>query len=108
MAKNFVKECDRLTDPSLASAVTSGEAVAIGDTLGIASCDGEIGDAVDFMIKGGFTLPAVSADVLAIGAIVNWSAANGVQLLTGDLDGSCRVMEASGNGDTTVVVEINP
>ncbi len=112
MATNYVQ--DGTVMPFTASgAVSSGDPVVIGGLLGVALADvadTEVGQA---SIEGVFSLPKVSAAVIAAGERVQWDvSATGIEdaaatPATGDLVNVGIAMEAAGNGVTTIAVKLN-
>src|SRR5690606_26913440 len=53
-------------------AVTSGDGALIGNIFGVAAGDAAEGAEVDLVTIGVFTLPKVSTDAIAVGAVVYW------------------------------------
>lgn len=105
--ENYVQNGDVI--PFTAGAtITSGQVVAIGNILGVACSDVANGAAGLARIRGVFTVPKVSAAVIAAGESLTWdvSAAafddNAATPATGDLTGAPAVaFEAAGNGVTS-------
>ena len=79
--KNYVQKGENITVTAPA-ATTSGEGVLIGNLFGIAAGDAAIGEDLDLVTVGVFAMPKVSTDVLAVGDLVYWDAAN--SLVTAD------------------------
>lgn len=73
--KNYVQKGDNIT-VTAAAVATSGQGVLIGNLFGIAAGDAAIGEDLDLVTVGVFTMPKVSTDVLAVGDLVYWDAAN--------------------------------
>ena len=110
MATNFVQEGE-VIDHTAAANITSGQVVRIGQLLGVALTDIANGDTGSVQIKGVFTVPKVSAAVIAKGDTLTWDASAGAfddQLATpatGDVTGAPAVaLEAGTNGMTTLKV----
>jgi len=61
----------------LAATISSGDALQIGDMLGVASVDGISGQTIAFRVMEVFNLPKTTAQVLAQGDVVNWDASAG-------------------------------
>ena len=61
----------------LAADIQSGDALQIGDLLGVASVDGLSGETIAFRVMEVFNLPKVTAQVIAQGDVVNWDASAG-------------------------------
>lgn len=90
------------------AAVVSGQAVKIGNLLGVAATDGAANETVEYAISDVYELPKTSADVVAIGALVYWNAAAGeiTTVATGNLEAG-RAYAAAGAGATKVQVLLN-
>jgi len=69
--KNFVSEGKTL-ELAHTSAVTSGEPILIGTVLGVALQAYDADQEGVFVMEGVFTLPAVSASVIAVGGACYW------------------------------------
>ena len=67
-----------------AAAATSGDGVLINDLFGIAAGDAAIGEALDLVTVGVFTMTKVGTDAFAVGEPVYWDDAAG--LVTSDDD----------------------
>lgn len=107
--KNFIQPGNSI-DVQAPSAVSSGDGVLVGAALfGVAVTDAENGADVTIEVEGVFELPKLSADVMAVGALVNWNNSNKeMQILTSTLDGAAIVLEAAGNGILVVKVKLVP
>lgn len=112
MATNYKQPGKVITWTNGGSAVVSGQVVKIGQILGVAlgaiagSASGEV------QIEGVFSVPKVSAAVIAQGEALTWdvSAAafddNLATPATGDVTGPPAVaFEAAGNGVTSMLVK---
>lgn len=89
------------------SAVASGEAVQIGDILGVAVKDYEANEEGIYDVEGVFELTKVTTDVLAIGTIIFWD--NTAKKITSTASTNKPVgyvWKAAGNGDTSVRVSL--
>lgn len=99
-------------------AITSGQVVVMGHTLGVALKSGGAGETVPVAIEGVFELPKVSGAVFVQGEklIFDVSAASGAGEFddsaatpaTGDITGGAVAMRAGGNGETTCLVKLTP
>ena len=81
--RNYVQPGENITITATAAA-TSGEGVLIGNLFGIAAGDAAIGEALDLVTVGVFTMPKVSTDALAVGDAVYWD--DTAKLATADDD----------------------
>ena len=107
--RNYVQKGENIT-VTAAAAATSGEGVLIGNLFGIAAGDAAIGEALDLVTVGVFTMPKVSTDVLAVGDMVYWDAANSL-VTADDASGANELIglavTAAGNPSGTVNVRLN-
>lgn len=81
--KNYVQKGENIT-VTAAAAATSGDGVLINDLFGIAAGDAAIGEALDLVTVGVFTMTKVGTDAFAVGEPVYWDDAAG--LVTSDDD----------------------
>ena len=107
---NYVQKGE-VIDFVAAADVVSGQVVAIGNILGVACAAVANGATGKAAIRGVFTVPKVSAAVIANGESLTWdvSAAafdvNAATPATGDITGAPAVaFEAAGNGVTSMKV----
>lgn len=113
MADNYVGEGKTIQwTNGTGSAVVSGQVVAIGSILGVALVDIAAGASGSVAIDGIFTVPKVTAAVIAQGESLVWdvSAAkfddNAATPATGDISGAPAVaMEAGTSSMTTLKVK---
>ncbi|MEG1799841.1 MAG: DUF2190 family protein [Synergistaceae bacterium] len=73
--KNYVSKGE-VIKATLSSAVTSGSAVLIGDTLAIACGTYGANEAGEYLISGIVTVPATSTDTFTVGGKVYWDDTN--------------------------------
>lgn len=112
MATNFIQDGDIITwTNGTGSAVVSGQVVAIGNILAVALVDIANGASGSVKTRGVFTVPKVSAAVIAAGESLTWdvSAAkfddNAATPATGDITGApAYAVEAAGNAVTSLKV----
>lgn len=114
MATNYVNAGDVVTYSNSGSAISAGDVVKVGQQIGIALVDiAATSGTGSVALSGVFTVPKVSAAVIAQGESVIWDASAGAfddNLATpasGDVSGCCVAMEAAGNGVTTIDVKLN-
>jgi predicted RecA/RadA family phage recombinase len=90
------------------AAVVSGQAVKIGNLLGVAATDGAANEAVEYAIAGVYELPKTSADVVGIGALLYWNdtAKEITTTATGNLEAG-RAYAAAAAGVTSVRLLLN-
>jgi len=112
MAKNYVQPGEVIDWTNGGSAVVSGQVVAIGKILGVALVDIAGGATGSVQITGVFTVPKVSAAVIAAGENLTWDASaaafddNAATPATGDVTGPpALAFEAAGNGVTSMKVK---
>ncbi len=67
--KNFVQPGKQITIPA-PEAITSGQVVTLGGLVGIAAGSAAVGETVDVVLEGVFSVPKVSANVFSVGATV--------------------------------------
>lgn len=109
MATNYVQPGEVIDwTNGTGSAVSAGAVVAVGQMLGIALVDIANGATGSVRIRGVFTVPKVSAAVIAAGESLVWDVSAGAfddNLATpasGDISGPPAVaVEAAGNGVTS-------
>ena len=107
--KNYVQPGESIT-LTAAAAAASGEGVLVGSLFGIASGDAAIGDKLVLTTKGVFTMPKVSTDVMAVGAVVYWDDSAGLVTTEDDTGTNPRVglaVTAAGNPSGTVNVRLD-
>ena len=112
MATNFVQAGDVINwTNGTGSAVVAGQVVAIGQTLGVALVNIAAAAAGSVSIRGVYTVPKVTAAVIAAGESLVWdvSAAkfddNVATPATGDISGpAAMAFEAAGSSATTLKV----
>jgi len=97
------------------SAISSGDVVIMGDTIGVALVDIAASTGVgQVAIEGEFALTALTGAVIAVGERVMWDATgsafddSAATAATGDIVGGAIATGASGNGDVVVNVRLTP
>lgn len=92
---------------TLTAATTSGTGLLIGSILGVAVTSGAIGDVVAHKVEGVFTLPKLTADVVAQGAKLYWDNTNKRLTTTASTHAEAGVAFAAATGtDTTVQIKL--
>jgi predicted RecA/RadA family phage recombinase len=112
MAKNYVQPGKVLTwTNGTGSAVSSGDVVAMGNTLGVALEDIANNASGSVAIRGVYTVPKVSGAVIAQGESLTWDVSagafddNAASPGTGDITGApATAAEAAGSGVTELAV----
>lgn len=110
---NSVNAGETLTYTNSGSAINSGSVVVVGQQVCVALVDIPNGGTGTLAAKGRFTLPKVSAAVIAQGESVIWDASesafedNQATPATGDVSGCCVAAEAAGDGDTSIDILLN-
>ena len=112
MATNYVQAGDTIDWANgSGSAVSSGDVVAMGQTLGVALVDIANGASGAVAIKGVFTVAKVSAAVIAQGESLTWDSSvaafddNAATAATGDITGAAAMAaESAGNAVTMINV----
>lgn len=112
MSTNFVQEGHVIDwTNGTGSAVASGQVVRIGQILGVALVAIAAGAVGAVSRRGVYTVPKVSAAVIAMGESLTWDASaaafddNAATPATGDVQGPPAVaFEAAGNGVTSLKV----
>lgn len=107
MAKNFIQPGDVL-DHVATAALASGEAFLIGSRLAVALGDAAIGDTVAVAVKGVYSVPKLSTDVIPQGTPIYWDDTNNRLTLT-DTSNTLAgyAASAAASGDTTVNIALN-
>jgi predicted RecA/RadA family phage recombinase len=95
-----------------AAAISSGDVVQVGQILGVALVDIAIGESGSVQIDGVFTVPKVTAAVIAQGESLTWDVSAGkfddnlATPATGDVTGApALAFEAAGNTATELAVK---
>lgn len=111
MATNYEQE-GKVIQHTAGADIASGQVVAIGNMLGVALAAIANGAVGQVQLEGVFTVPKVSAAVIAKGESLTWdvSAAafddNLATPATGDITGAAAfAFEAAGNGVTSIAVK---
>ncbi len=101
-------------DHTPGSAVSSGDVVELGNTIGVALTDIAAGATGAVAVEGVFTLPKVSAAVFAQGEKLIWDTSAGAfddssaTPATGDITGAAVAVIAGANTETTCTVKLTP
>jgi predicted RecA/RadA family phage recombinase len=110
--KNHV-QTGRMMTIIAAATLTSGQVVAVGQLIGIASKDAAIGEEVELAMDGVYEVPKVSGAVIAQGESLTWDASaaafddNLATPAAGDIQGPPAVAwKAAGNGVLTMLARI--
>lgn len=107
MATNFIRDGATIRHTET-PAVSSGEGVIIGAMLGVAINDIAANTEGEYSVMGVYEMPKLTANVMAVGDVVNWNDSNKeFQNATSDLDGVGVVWKASDGSTTTVQVKLN-
>jgi len=111
MASNFVESGD-IRQHTAAAAISSGDVVVIGQTLGVALVDLAIGETGSVAMSGVFTVPKVTAAVISDGEDLTWDVSagkfddNAATPASGDVTGPPAVAWGSyTSSDTTMQVK---
>lgn len=105
--KNFVQAGSNLT-LTAAAVITSGQMVKVGAIVGVAAGSAAIGQDVDLVVTGVFTLPKVAIDDMAVGDLVYWD--DTAKLVTKTSAGNTKIgaaVAAAGNPSGSVRVRLN-
>jgi predicted RecA/RadA family phage recombinase len=105
--KNFVQPGETISLASPA-AVISGAGLLVGSLFGVASGNAAIGETVDLVTRGVFTLPKVSAQAQTLGAKLYWDDA--AKLVTTVSAGNTLIgvaVEVAPNPSPTATVRLN-
>jgi predicted RecA/RadA family phage recombinase len=100
--KNRIQEGDVLALTTPSGGVTSGQAILVGVILAIAVADYAQTVVGQYYVRGVFSVPKLSTDVVAEGVILYWDDTN--KRLTVTASGNTKVgyaTAAAGNGATT-------
>ena len=113
MATNKVQDGKTVNYSNSGSAISAGDVVVIGEQIGVAIVDIANGATGEVAMEGVFTVPKVSAAVIAKGESVIYDVSagefddNAATPATGDVSGCCVAWEAAGNGVTSIAVKLN-
>lgn len=106
--KNAVSHGNVLSYTAAAAAVASGAMVLLGSRVGVAVADIALNATGSVQVVGEFTIPKLSTDVVAQGALLYWDNTN--KRLTTTASGNTLAgfaTAASGSGNGTVNIKIN-
>jgi predicted RecA/RadA family phage recombinase len=104
--KNFIQPGVNLTLPAPYNLI-SGDPAKVGEIFGVASQDAPIGNNVDLVTEGVFTLTKVSANAFTLGQKAYWDDA--ARLITTTASGNSLIgvaVEATTAGNATVAVKL--
>lgn len=108
--KNY-EQAGKVMTITAAATFASGQVVAIGNTLGVATGDIANGAKGEIALEGVFRVPKVTGAVIATGESVLWDASAGAfddnlaAPAAGDIGGAAAMaFEAAGNGVTTIAI----
>lgn len=107
--KNYVQKGENITVTASAAA-TSGSIVQVGALIGVAAGDAAIGEDLDLVTVGCFTLPKVSTDAVAVGDVLYFDAGNDVVTTDDNSSANDRIgvaITAAANPSGTVVVRLD-
>lgn len=114
MATNYVYSgCTVDYTNGTGSDISSGDVVVIGQQIGIAKVDIADGATGSVELDGVFTVPKVSAAVIAQGESVIYDVSasafddNAATPATGDVSACCVAVEAKGTSTTSIKVKLN-
>lgn len=112
MSSNYQQPGEVIDYTNAGTAIAAGDVVRIGKILGVALVDIANGATGSVQISGVFTVPKVSAAVIAQGENLTWDASaaafddNAATPATGDVTGAPAVaFEAAGAGVTSMAVK---
>ena len=114
MTKLYVARGEGYMYTNGGAAISSGDVVIVDGLIGVASVDIAATTGTGWVhTQGVFTLPKVSAAVIAAGEEVRWDNSNSafddknLSLASNDISGAAAwAVEAAGNGATTVKVNL--
>ena len=114
MATNFVQDGNVIDYSNSGSAISSGDLVVMGETLGVALVDIAATTGTGAVaVTGVYNFAKVSGAVIAQGESLTWDVSasafddNAATPATGDVTGaSCFAAEAAGSGVTTIAVKL--
>lgn len=111
MASNYIMSGE-VINTTAPSALTSGQAFAVGAEIRVALNAAANGAQVAAMRKGVFRLPKLSTAVIADGAKLIWDVSEGEFIVAtpanGDIVNAAIAVQAAGDGTTTVEVALSP
>jgi predicted RecA/RadA family phage recombinase len=110
MANNYVSSGD-VVQFTAGADIAAGDVVVVGQSLGVALVDIATGETGSVAMRGIFTVPKVSAAVIAQGESLVWDVSagefddNAATPAAGDVSGPVAIAaEAAGNGVTSIDV----
>jgi predicted RecA/RadA family phage recombinase len=107
--KNYVQKGENITITAAATA-SSGDIVQVGALIGVAAGDAGIGEDLDLVTLGCFTLPKLSTDAVDVGDVLYFDASAGVVTLDDDSAANDRIgvaITVAGNPSASVVVRLD-
>lgn len=107
MAKNYIQPGEVL-DVTAGAAITSGSGILVGVRLGVALADIANGAVGSVAVKGVYSLPKLSTDVVAQGALLYWDNTNKRLTTTATANTLAGyAAAAAASGATTVNIALN-
>ena len=112
--KNYTRDGNTVDYTNAGSAITAGQIVVMGHTIGVAAVDIATGETGAVYIRGQFKVPKVSAAVFAVGEKLVYDVSAGAfddsaaTPATGDITGGAIAAVAGANGETTCEVILTP
>lgn len=105
MAQNLIQDGD-VMPVVLSGTVTSGSAIVVGDTVGVALNSGVSGETIQVAICGVYELPKASG-AISQGAVLYWDAANSNLTTTASTHKKAGIafLDAA-SGDATVQLKL--
>jgi len=113
MATNYINAGGTIQHTASGSALSSGDVIVIGEQIGVCLEDIAVGATGTVALEGVFTLPKVSAAVIAKGESVIWDASagsfddNAATPAAGDVSGCCVAMAAGVATEVTIDIKLN-
>lgn len=107
--KNYVQAGENITATATA-ATSSGEGVLVGNLFGIAAGDAAIGEDLDLVTTGVFTMSKVNTDAFTVGAPVYWDDSAGLVTTDDDTGNNPEIglaVTAAANPSGTVNVRLH-
>lgn len=104
-----------ITYSNTGSAISAGDVVIMGDTIGVAAVDIAATTGVgEVYIDGEFTLPKLTAAVITVGQRMMWDVTGGgfdddaATPASGDISNGAIAMEGAGSGVLTIKARLTP
>lgn len=105
--KNYIQDGNVINYTVPAGGVTSGDAVQIGEIVGVAVTDGDEGDIIAVQLTGVFELPKVTGTAFAAGDVLYLNTDGKLTATATDNPVAGKCWAAAASADTVALVRLD-